>query len=140
MLALSTTPDESTIVMDFFAGSGATGHSVLQANNADGGNRKFILVQLPEPTGREDYATIADITKERVRRAIKKLNDEDAGKLDLDDAKKQDRGFRVFKLDESNFKTCNAEAPKDAEVLVKQLDLHVEHIREGRACASSTSR
>ena len=67
------------IVLDFFAGSGTTAHAVLDLNKQDGGNRKFILVQLPEPTGREDYPTIADITKERVRRVIKKLNDEDAG-------------------------------------------------------------
>jgi adenine-specific DNA-methyltransferase len=81
------------IVLDFFAGSGTTAHTVLELNKQDGGNRKFILVQLPEPTSREDYPTIADITKERVRRVIKKLNEEHAGKLDLDGGKTQDRGF-----------------------------------------------
>ena len=89
-------------------------------------------MQLPEPTGREDYPTIADIAKERVRRVIGKLNEEDADKLDLGGAKKQDRGFRVFKLAESNLKPWNADAPKDAEALGRQLDLHVDHIREGR--------
>ena len=73
--------DNGIIVLDFFAGSGTTAHAVLDLNKQDGGNRKFILVQLPEPTGREDYPTIAEITKERVRRVIKKLNDEDTGKL-----------------------------------------------------------
>jgi len=125
--------DRDAVVLDFFAGSGTTAHAVLDLNKQDGGNRKFILVQLPEPTGREDYPTIADITKERVRRVIQKLNDEDAGKLDLDGDNKQDRGFRVFKLDESNFKPWNAEVPHDAEALAQQLDMHVEHIREGRA-------
>ncbi len=91
-----------------------------------------MLVQLPERTGREDYPTIADIAKERVRRVIKRLNDEDSGKLDLQTTSKQDRGFRVFKLAESNFNFWNAEAPKDAEELAKQLELHVDHIREGR--------
>lgn len=99
-------------MLDFFAGSGTTAQAVLELNKKDGGNRSFILVQLPEPTGREDYPTIADICKERVRRVIKKLIDEDQGKLDLDEIKKQDRGFRVFKLGESNFKPWNADAAK----------------------------
>jgi adenine-specific DNA-methyltransferase len=120
------------VILDFFAGSGTTAHAVLDLNRQDGGNRKFILVQLPEPTGREDYPTIADITKERVRRVIKKFNDEDAGKLDLDNAGKQDRGFRVFKLAESNFTPWNADVPHDAPTLEKQLELHIDHIRDGR--------
>jgi adenine-specific DNA-methyltransferase len=123
---------DDVIVLDFFAGSGTTAHAVLDLNKQDGGNRKFILVQLPEPTGREDYPTIADITKERVRRVIKKLNDEDAGKLDLDGGQKPDRGFRVFKLAESNFTTWDAEQAKDAEGLARQLFDHVDHIRDGR--------
>ena len=113
------TENGNGIILDFFAGSGTTAHAVLDLNKEDGGNRKFILVQLPEPTGREDYPTIADIAKERVRRVIKKLNDEDKGKLDLDDIKKQDRGFRVFKLAESNFKPWNAEVPHEAGPLLK---------------------
>jgi adenine-specific DNA-methyltransferase len=80
----------------------------------------------------KDYPTIADITKERVRRVIKKLNEEDSAKLDLEGAKPQDRGFRVFKLAESNFKPWNADVPHDAPALEKQLDLHVDHIREDR--------
>jgi adenine-specific DNA-methyltransferase len=67
------------VVLDFFAGSGTTAHAVLDLNKQDGANRKFILVQLPEPTGRMDYPTVADITKERVRRVIQKLNDEGSG-------------------------------------------------------------
>jgi adenine-specific DNA-methyltransferase len=131
-LLQSCAKKDGDIVLDFFAGSGTTAHAALELNSQDDGNRKFILVQLPEPTGRKDYPTIANITEERVRRVIKKLNDEDAGKLDLADMKKQDRGFRVFKLAESNFRSWNAEAPKDADGLAKQLELHVEHIREGR--------
>ncbi len=133
MLALSTTPDDPAIVMDFFAGSGSTAHAILAQNRNDSGHRKFILVQLPEPTGREDYSTIADITKERVRRVIQKLNDDDARKLDLDGGAKPDRGFRVFKLAESNFTTWDAEQSTDAEGLARQLELHVEHIRAGRS-------
>ena len=124
--------DKEAIVLDFFAGSGTTGQAVLELNNQDGGNRKVILVQLPEPTQRTDFPTIAEITKERVRRVIRKLNDEDVEKLDLDSKQKLDRGFRVFKLAESNFKPWNADVPHDAPTLEKQLDLHVDHIRDGR--------
>jgi len=120
------------VVLDFFAGSGTTAHAVLDLNKQDGGNRKFILVQLPEPTGRDDYPTIADITKERVRRVIKKLNEEDEGKLALDGAAPQDRGFRVFKLAESNFTTWDGKVPHDEQALEEQLDMHVDHIRPGR--------
>lgn len=120
------------IVLDFFAGSGTTAQAVLELNNQDGGNRKFILVQLPEPTDRKDFPTIADITKERVRRVIKKLNAEDAGKLALEGGVKPDRGFKVFKLQSSNFKTWNADVPKDPKVLAEQLELHVRHIVNGR--------
>ena len=89
------------IMVDFFAGSGTAADAVLESNATYGGSRKFVPVQLPEPTGREDYPTIAEITKERVRRVIKKLDEADAGKLP--DGEPQDRGFRVFKLAESNF-------------------------------------
>jgi adenine-specific DNA-methyltransferase len=130
--ALEVSTEAEDLVLDFFAGSGTTGHSVIDINKQDGGNRKFILVQLPEPTGRTDYPTIADICKERIRRVIKKLNDDDVGELKLDSAKQQDRGFRVFKLAESNFTPWNAEVPHDAATLGQQLALHVDHIRAGR--------
>jgi adenine-specific DNA-methyltransferase len=134
MIDLGTDPqsESESVILDFFAGSGTTGHAVLEANQQDGANRKFILVQLPEPTGRIDYPTIADLTKERVRRVIRNLNAGDENKLGLDDAKAQDRGFRVFKLAESNFKSWQAEAPSDADKLGQQLELHVNHIREAR--------
>ncbi len=122
---------KNDIIMDFFAGSGATGQAVLESNREDKGNRKFILVQLPESTTNKDYPTIADITKERVRRVIQKMNVEEAGQLPLTNYH-PDRGFRVFKLAESNFKAWDASAPKDVKSLAKQLELHVEHIRAGR--------
>lgn len=125
--------DEESLVLDFFAGSGSTADALLDLNHSGCGERKFILVQLPEPTGRDDYKTIADITKERVRRVIKRLDDEDAGKLDLDGGTKQDRGFRVFKLAESNLTTWDADAPADERSLGEQLQLHVDHIRPGRS-------
>jgi adenine-specific DNA-methyltransferase len=130
------------IVMDFFGGSGTTAEAVLQLNHERGTNHRFVLVQLPEfcnPKERAGKAalnaglgTIADITKERVRRVINKLNEEDEGKLDLDGAKQQDRGFRVFKLAESNFKPWHADVPHDTAALEQQLELHVDHLRVGR--------
>ena len=126
-----TSNENQDIVLDFFAGSGTTAHAVLDVNKKDGGDRKFILVQLPEPTGRKESPTIADITKERVRRVIKKLNDVEAGQLSFDAP--QDRGFRVFKLAESNFKPWNAQVPQDADALAQQLELHIEHIRAERS-------
>jgi adenine-specific DNA-methyltransferase len=119
------------IVLDFFAGSGTTAQAVLDLNERDGGKRKFILIQLPEPTEREDFQTITEITKERVRRVIKKLNAEKAGQFQIGET--QDRGFRVFKLAESNFLGWEASAPKDGASLAKQLELHIDHIREGRS-------
>lgn len=130
---INETSAKADLVLDFFAGSGTAAHAVLDLNRKDDGNRNFILVQLPEPTGREDYSTITDICKERVRRVIKKLNDEANDKLPLQGSQKQDRGFRVFKLAESNFKTWNANLPTgDVVALKQQLELHIDHIREGR--------
>ena len=129
------------IILDFFAGSGSIAHSVLILNQQDDGNRKFILVQLPEPCAPESTAykagfkIIADITKERVRRVIQKLNDSDTGKMGFDGAKKQDRGFRIFQLAESNFKPWNSQGAHNAQELEKQLELHIAHIREDRSSA-----
>ena len=135
---LDLASNQDCIVLDFFAGSGSTAHAVLELNKQDDANRKFVLVQLPEPCDSESAAykagfkTIADICKERIRRVIKKLNHADAGKLDLESVKKQDRGFRVYKLAESNFKPWNAQGAQDAEALKRQLELHIDHILAGR--------
>jgi adenine-specific DNA-methyltransferase len=131
LISFAAVPD--ALVIDFFAGSGATAHAVLDLNKKDGGNRQFILVQLPEPTGREDYPTIAEITKERVRRVIKKLKDTEGDQLPLGGAPKPDRGFRVFKLAESNFNTWDASVPHESKALENQLELHIDHIRNGRS-------
>ena len=123
---------ENDLVLDFFAGTGTTGHAVLNVNEEDKKRRRFIVVQLPEKSEREDFSTIAEITKERVRRVIKKLNEADKNQLALGQDKKQDRGFKVFKLQSSNFKAWNTEQPKDDAELVKQLTLHVDHLVAGR--------
>lgn len=106
------------IILDFFSGSATTAHAVLELNKEDGGNRQFIMVQLPEPCGEDSeafkagYKNICEIGKERIRRVIKKIEAEYAesekstqGELDLGAPAKQkpDLGFKVFKLDTSNF-------------------------------------
>lgn len=121
------------VILDFFAGSGTTAEAALDLNAQDGGNRKFILVQLPEPAGRANYSTIAEICEERVRRVIKKLNDADGGKLKLDEAPARDRGFKVFKLAQSNVKEWDSTVPRDVEALKTQLELSVDHLRDDRS-------
>ncbi|MGH7491945.1 MAG: site-specific DNA-methyltransferase [bacterium] len=138
LIELAANKASDDIVLDFFAGSGTTGHAVLDLNNQDGGNRKFILVQLPEPTGRKDFLTIADITKERVRRVIQnsRRDAEKTPELNLSDSaspRENDLGFKVFKLAESNFKTWKANVETgNTTALQEQLELHVDHIRERR--------
>jgi adenine-specific DNA-methyltransferase len=132
MVQLATQVDAGDIVLDFFAGSGSTGDAVLMLNEHDGGDRRFVLVQLPEPTDRANFGTIADITKQRVRRVIERLTGKEGGRSNTGDERSLDRGFRVFKLAESNFKPWDAESPKDVATLTTQLGLHVDHIRDGR--------
>ena len=129
--------DDNLTVLDFFAGSGTTAQAVLQLNKKDGGKRKYILVQLPEPTGRKDFKTISEITRERVRRVVKRLEADESNQPVLAGVE-GDRGFRAFRLDESNFRSWNASPAKVAEgdkeqALVSQLQLHIDHIRDGRS-------
>lgn len=117
------------IILDFFSGSATTAHAVMQMNAEDGGKRRFIMVQLPEPCDRKSeaykagYKNICEIGKERIRRAGKKLKEE-AGLM----GQGLDTGFRVYKLDSSNVKPWNP----DAEDLDASLDLFSEHLVEGR--------
>lgn len=132
-------PSEDAIVLDFFAGSGTTGEAVFRANLEDDGSRRFILVQLPEPVKEKStayklgYHTITEITRERVRRVITKLNKADADKLDLEGSTKQDRGFRAFRLSSSNFKIWDAnQAATDPERLAEQLQLYADNVEGQR--------
>ena len=132
LLQIVTSAQEPSIVMDFFAGSGTSAQAVLELNHEDGGSRRFIMVQLPEPVDNKDYPTIADICKERVRRVSKKLRQEIAGKLQMNGDHKSDLGFRVFKLAESNFTTWDVQVAHEKNTLLQQLEKHVNHIRGGR--------
>jgi adenine-specific DNA-methyltransferase len=135
ILNLATKTDD--IILDFFSGYSTTAHAALDLNKEDGGNRKFIMVQLPEPTEENSeahkagYKTIADIGKERIRRVIKRIKEEqEKKKTDLfsGDRRPQDLGFKVFKLQPSNFKLWKGEVAKDKETIERQLALFVEHI------------
>lgn len=116
--------DKDSIVLDFFSGSATTAHAVMQLNAEDGGNRKYIMVQIPEPTpeGSEarkaGYNTICEIGKERIRRAGNKIKEE-VGLM----AKKLDTGFRVLRVDSSNFNDVYFEPAKlKQDDLFKQVD------------------
>lgn len=113
--------DEDSIVLDFFAGSGTTGHALIEKNLNDGGSRRYILVQFPEPTDRADFANICDITKRRLLR-VKETIEAEAGLVAAD------LGFRVFKLDASNVRPWNTQ-PED---LQQSLFDAVDNILPGR--------
>lgn len=103
--------DEDCLILDFFSGSSTTAHAVMQLNSEDNGARKYIMVQLPEPVTEqaqdEGYNNLCDVAKERIRRAGKKIKEDNL--LTTQDL---DIGFRVFKCDSSNYKDV-AFAPKD---------------------------
>lgn len=118
------TSEADDIILDFFSGSATTAHAVMQLNSEDGGNRRFILVQLPELCDEKSeaykagYRNICEIGKERIRRAGKKILEEHAQVTMEEDKQPLDVGFRVFKLDTSNLKTWDATPIED-----EQLDL-----------------
>ena len=133
MLLISTTPHLNEIILDFFAGSATTAQAVLDLNHEDGGNRKFILVQLPQKTGNPNYPTIADISKERIRRSIQKIKDSENGKLPLQNRETpEDLGFKVLKLSKSNYRQSE-ELPSDTdtEAYIEQLELFNDPLVDG---------
>ncbi len=135
IIEISTSKDSEDIVMDFFCGSGATAESVFEKNKDDEGNRKFVLVQLPELCEEETeafkigYKTIADISKERIRRVIWKIEKEKAENTDMFNNGEQDLGFKVFKLSPSNFKIWRGNEITE-ENLVTQLDAFTNPVKE----------
>lgn len=120
--------DDSAIVMDFFSGSATTADAVMQLNAEDGGNRKFIMVQLPEETDEKSeaykagYKNICEIGKERIRRAAKKIHENNP------DAKFDD-GFRVLKLDDSNMNDVYYAAGDYTQDLVAMMESNVKSDR-----------
>ncbi len=143
MIEISTNINSTTL--DFFSGSATTAHAVMQLNAEDGGNRKYIMVQLPEPTDEKSeahkagYKTICEIGKERIRRAgdkiVSQLKEKQTGQKTLMDDEGQvnpdelDIGFKVFKLDSSNLKKWNP----DYDDLKNTLESMITNIVDGRS-------
>lgn len=137
LLQLKPSSTEEDIILDFFAGSGTIAHAVMQLNKEDGGKRKYICVQLPELCDEKSeaykagYKTIAEISKERIRRAGMKIRTEveaeqvkQQGRLDFEGeepVRMPDLGFKVFKLAESNFKQWRDIKGSDKEEWKQQL-------------------
>lgn len=118
--------DKDSIVLDFFSGSATTAHAVMQLNAEDGGKRKYIMVQLPEKCDEKSeaykagYKTICDIGKERIRRAGKKIKDENPSATGLD------VGFRVLKLDSSNMKDVYYKPSDYSQGFLGQLEDNIK--------------
>lgn len=129
-IEMGTDSDEGAYVLDFFSGSGTTAHAVMQLNAKDGGNRKFIMVQLPERTDEKSeaykagYKTICEIGKERIRRAGKKIKE--GSPLTTQDL---DIGFRVLKCDTSNMKEIFYRPDEVEQTL---FDNYASNIKEDR--------
>lgn len=130
-LVESVFPTDNLLVLDFFAGSGTTAHAVMQLNAEDGGNRRCISVQLPEPTDEKTeafkagYTTISEITRERIRRAgTKILNDLDATLQTRETP--LDIGFRAYKLVDTNFRKWALTAGTTTENLQEELENSVD--------------
>lgn len=124
--------NKNSMVLDFFSGSSTTAHSVMQLNAEDGGNRKYIMVQLPELCKEDSeaykagYKNICEIGKERIRRAGDKIKEDET--LPLENREKLDIGFKVFKLDSSNIKEWDT----DTNDLQQSLLDSVENIKSDR--------
>lgn len=129
LLTMANTDDDS-IILDFFSGSATTAHAVMQLNAEDGGNRQFIMVQLPEVCDEKSeaykagYQNICEIGKERIRRAGKKILEEN-NQMTLEDKEQLDIGFKVFRLDSSNLKTWD-----NTPVTAEQMDLLHERMND----------
>jgi adenine-specific DNA-methyltransferase len=157
LLKMATHDNKSAIVLDFFAGSAASAHATMQLNGEDGGQRRYIMVQLPEICAEESdaakagYKNIAELTSERLRRAGKKIREEWEGKQKEEEKRRAgeegtlkfgtsplppvsssplppDTGFRVFKLASSNIRAWEP----DREKLAETLEASVDHLKTDR--------
>jgi len=126
---IQTIDRKDLIILDFFSGSSSTAHAVMQLNAEDGGNRKFIMVQLPEPTDEKSeaykagYKNICEIGKERIRRAGEKIKEENKDKENIENL---DVGFKVFKLDTSNIRKWQPDYDNLEQSLLEYVDNYVE--------------
>ena len=131
ILELATNPQGNDIILDFFAGSCTTAQALLELDREDGGNRRFICIQFPEPPTNSEarkagFSTIAEIGKERIRRVIIKMQQTTEGMLIAPERKEpEDLGFRIYKLGRSNFKAWQdykGENVQDIETLFDNFE------------------
>ena len=138
---VNTSTNDDSIILDFFSGSATTAHAVMQLNAEDGGNRNFIMVQLPEKCDEKSeaykagYKNVCEIGKERIRRAGEKIKAEIEKenmqlKIDEEPKKVPDIGFRVFKIDSTNMKDVYYGAAELSQVALDEL---VSNIKEDRS-------
>lgn len=128
--------DQDCLMLDFFAGSCSTAQGVMEFNAENETNVKFVCIQLPEKTEptddafKEGFSTIAEISKERIRRTITKIKNNDLKSAELfkADISNVDLGFKVFKLSKSNFKIWDNTLEKEPEVIQAKLFGHIQHI------------
>jgi len=132
-------PGEGDIVMDYFAGSSTTADAVMQLNSEDGGNRRYIMVQLPEPLSqaseafKEGFKSLADLGLERIRKRIDQIREVNKGRLDFSDGPDaQDLGCKAFKLAASNFRVWEGN-DNDTETISSQLQLFADHVLPDRS-------
>ena len=134
LLTLANSKKDS-LILDFFSGSATTAHAVMQLNAEDDGKRKFIMVQLPEKCEAKSeaykagYKTICEIGKERIRRAGKKIKEENKDKEGIENL---DIGFKVFKLDSSNLVKWDNTPTTDEEEVKKRIQQSLFYLVEGR--------
>jgi len=132
---INSCTNETDIIVDFFSGSATTAHAVMQLNAEDGGNRKFIMVQIPESCDEKSeaykagYKTICEIGKERIRRAGAKIKEENKDKEGIENL---DTGFRVLKLDSSNMKEVYY-TPEDYAQMGFNLEGFMDNIKHDRS-------
>ncbi len=123
---------QDDLILDFFAGSATTAQAVLELNLQDGGRRNFVLVQLPETTDREDFKTIAEIAKERIRRVIARMNKKAEGELPLTHKElPADLGFAVFNLVLSTFKPWPGADKSKPEEYTRTMELFADPLVDG---------
>ena len=131
-LFLQMTNDKEAIILDFFSGSATTAHAVMDLNAEDGGNRKFIMVQLPEECDEKSaaykagYKNICEIGKERIRRAGDKIKSDNADKEGIENL---DTGFRVLKVDDTNMKDVYYTPDKYSQRSLFDLESNIKEDR-----------
>lgn len=150
-LLIKSACKEGDIVLDFFAGSGTTAHAILDLNREDGKNIKFICVQLPEKLDengeamKAGFKSIAEVSKERIKRVINSIEQEKKFEGEMRNAQLQfeaqvepelDKGFKSFKLSDSNFKQWKQISGHDAQALAEQIKLFVDPVAESATAES----